>query len=187
MIETIEQSTEGLLSIQQKLKANKDKTNSFGKYNYRNAESILESLKPLLKEVNAVIIINEEIISMADHNVIKSTANFLDDKGNTFKASAFAGVDINRKGMDIAQSYGASSSYAKKYALCNLFAIDDSTNDPDSKQPPSDDKQRKELEANFSKLAKESGNDKAIECISQLDTFNDSQLLGMIKKLKQGK
>ena len=104
-----------------------------------------------------------------------------------FKASAYAGVDINRKGMDIGQSYGASSSYSKKYALCDLFAIDDSTNDPDSKKPPSDDKQRKELEANFSKLAKESKNEKAIECISQLGTFTDSQLMGMIKKLKEGK
>lgn len=119
-----------LIQIQSELKAPKSQFNSFGKYNYRSCEDILEALKPLLLKYGCVLTIDDEVKEIAGIPFIESTA--LIQKGNEIKSvKAQAGIDPDRKGMDIAQCFGASSSYARKYALNGLFLIDD-TKDPDS-------------------------------------------------------
>tara|TARA_R110000782_G_scaffold65351_3_gene133110 strand:- start:1434 stop:1985 length:552 start_codon:yes stop_codon:yes gene_type:complete len=119
-----------LVDIQSRLKAPKNQYNSFGKYYYRNVEDILEALKPLLKEHNLRLNLNDEVIQLGDLYYIDSYVTIADgDK--TISVKAQAGININKKGMDIAQSFGSSSSYARKYALNGLFLIDDNK-DPDA-------------------------------------------------------
>lgn len=120
---------EVLSEIQSTLKAPKNQMNTFGGYKYRNAEDILEALKPLLKDSNTFLLVDEEIKEVAGYLVTISTVA-LSNGEDTIKVSSSAGIDPDRKGMDIAQSFGASSSYAKKYALSNMFLLDD-TKDPD--------------------------------------------------------
>ena len=122
---------EKLSTIQQRFKSKKSRFNSFGKYNFRSAEDILEATKPFLKELNAAIIISEEFIGTADLPVIESTATLYDDKGMSISANALVGVDLKQKGMQKPQQFGSASSYGKKYALGNLFLIDD-TQDSDA-------------------------------------------------------
>ncbi len=121
---------ESLRKVQAELKAPKNQYNSFGKYNYRNAEDILEALKPLLLKHKLTLTISDDITEMCGIPVVKATAK-ISDESSEVSVSAYAGVDMNRKGMDYAQCYGASSSYARKYALNGLFLIDD-TKDPDA-------------------------------------------------------
>ncbi len=123
---------EKLTQIQSKLKAPKNQYNSFGKYNYRSCEDILEGLKPLLSEVKATVVLNDEIIQIGDRYYLKATAKFIDcNSGESVEASSLAREDETKKGMDLAQVTGSVSSYARKYALNGLFAIDD-TKDSDS-------------------------------------------------------
>tara|TARA_R110002050_G_scaffold139979_1_gene264590 strand:+ start:4893 stop:5426 length:534 start_codon:yes stop_codon:yes gene_type:complete len=119
-----------LVKIQTELKAPKNQYNSFGKYKYRSAEDILEAVKPLLADNDVALTITENTKEIAGFLVLTSTAIFTDGE-DTIVVNAQAGVNPQRKGMDIAQSFGASSSYAKKYALGNLFLLDD-TKDADS-------------------------------------------------------
>ena len=119
-----------LAVIQTKLKAKKSSYNSFGKYYFRKAEDILEAIKPFLLEQGVTVRINEELISYDPVPTIKSTAS-ISDGVDTVLATAVVGVDLNQKGMQTAQQFGAASSYGKKYALGNLFLIDD-TEDADS-------------------------------------------------------
>lgn len=115
-----------LLAVQVELKAPKSQYNSFGKYKYRNCEDILESLKPILEKVRATVIISDEIVNIADRFYVKATAKIVDvDTGDYVEVSAFAREDENKKGMDSSQITGSTSSYARKYALNGLFAIDD--------------------------------------------------------------
>ncbi len=114
-----------LINIQAELKAPKNQFNSFGKYHYRNAEDILEALKPLLKKHECTLTLNDEIKTAGSIMYVESTAT-LCFEGNCIEVKAQAGIDPNRKGMDIAQAFGASSSYARKYALSGLFLLDDS-------------------------------------------------------------
>lgn len=121
-----------LIEIQNKLKAPKNQYNSFGKYNYRSCEDILEGVKPLLKETGLALIITDEIISLDGRFYVKATASLFDNDGKTVAStSALAREEETKKGMDGSQVTGASSSYARKYALNGLFAIDD-TKDADS-------------------------------------------------------
>jgi len=113
-----------LIEIQTKFKSKKSRFNSFGKYNFRSAEDILEATKPFLKELGVSVTINEELISPSDKPVIKTTA-LLSDGKSQITAQAIVGVDLNQKGMQVPQQYGSASSYGKKYALGNLFLIDD--------------------------------------------------------------
>lgn len=123
---------EKLTQIQSKLKAPKNQYNSFGKYNYRSCEDILEGLKPLLADVKATVILSDEIIQIGDRYYLKATAKFIDcDSGEIVEVSSLAREDETKKGMDLAQVTGSVSSYARKYALNGLFAIDD-TKDSDS-------------------------------------------------------
>ena len=119
-----------LAIIQTKLKAKKSSYNSFGKYYFRKAEDILEAIKPFLLEQGVTVRINEELISYDPVQTIKSTAS-ISDGVDTDLATAVVGVDLNQKGMQTAQQFGAASSYGKKYALGNLFLIDD-TEDADA-------------------------------------------------------
>jgi hypothetical protein len=119
-----------LVNIQNELKAPKNEYNSFGKYNYRSAEGILEALKPLLLKYGCYLTITEKTEEKAGYLVLTSKATISDGENSIF-VEAEAGINPERKGMDIAQSFGSSSSYAKKYALGNLFLLDD-TKDADS-------------------------------------------------------
>ena len=119
-----------LIAIQSELKAPKNQFNSFGKYKYRSAEDILEAVKPLLKKYGCYLTITETTKEIAGYLVLNSKVSISDGETN-ISVEAQAGINPERKGMDIAQSFGSSSSYAKKYALGNLFLLDD-TKDADS-------------------------------------------------------
>ena len=119
-----------LIAIQSELKAPKNQFNSFGKYKYRSAEDILEAVKPLLKKYRCYLTITETTKEIAGYLVLNSKVSISDGETN-MSVEAQAGINPERKGMDIAQSFGSSSSYAKKYALGNLFLLDD-TKDADS-------------------------------------------------------
>ena len=124
-----------LAIVQTKLKAKKSSYNSFGKYYFRKSEDILEAIKPFLIEHGVTVTINEEMISTDPVPTMQSTATISDGK-NAIHATALVGVDLNQKGMQTAQQFGAASTYGKKYALGNLLLIDD-TEDADSGQKPS--------------------------------------------------
>ena len=138
---------EKLSRIQIEFKANKSRFNSFGKYNFRSAEDILEGLKPFNEKYGVSFTITEKLVSWAtDHApIIESVATIYDNNGiNEMCCSAIVGVDLNQKGMQVPQQFGSASSYAKKYALGNLLLIDD-TQDADAvnkhdKSPVVDDK-----------------------------------------------
>ena len=126
-----------LTQIQTKFKSKKSRFNSFGKYYFRSAEDILEATKPFLKELDVSVTIKEELISF-DPPVMQVTARLNNGKEETgtgsvktVSAIAVVGVDLDQKGMQMPQRYGAASSYGKKYALGNLFLIDD-TQDADA-------------------------------------------------------
>ena len=119
-----------LAIVQTKLKTKKTSYNAFGKYYFRKAEDILEAVKPFLLEQGVSVTIKEEIIATDPVPTLQSTATISDGK-DAITATAVVGVDLNQKGMQTAQQFGAASSYGKKYALGNLFLIDD-TQDADS-------------------------------------------------------
>ena len=122
--------TKTLATIQTELKAKKSSYNSFGKYYFRKSEDILEAAKPFLLKYNVYVIVNEEIVATDPVPTLKSTATISDGK-DAIHATAMVGVDLNQKGMQTAQQFGAASTYGKKYALGNLFLIDD-TEDADA-------------------------------------------------------
>ena len=129
-----------LMLVQSKLKAPKNQYNSFGKYSYRSCEDILEGLKPLLNEVEAIVTLNDEVVNIGERFYIKAIATFIDiATGEKVEVSALAREDETKKGMDLAQVTGSVSSYARKYALNGLFAIDD-TKDSDSTNKHDKDK-----------------------------------------------
>jgi hypothetical protein len=119
-----------LVRIQQELKAPKNQYNSFGKYKYRSCEDILEGLKPLLKGYDLAITIKDEVQMVGDRYYIYATASISDNEGHFLSNSAYAREEESKKGMDGSQVTGAASSYARKYALNGLLAIDD-TKDSD--------------------------------------------------------
>lgn len=116
--------------IQSELKAPKGQRNNFGNYNYRSAEDILEAVKPLLKKHNCALVINDDIVEVADRVYVKATAMLAIANTPFASATAFAREALVKKGMDEAQITGSASSYARKYALNGLLAIDD-TKDAD--------------------------------------------------------
>lgn len=120
-----------LAQIQSELKAPKGQRNNFGKYNYRSCEDILEAVKPLLKERGLVILITDDIVQIGERYYVRATATIYDSEGSYISNSALAREELKRSGMDASQITGATSSYARKYALNGLFAIDD-TKDADA-------------------------------------------------------
>jgi len=122
---------EKLATIQTRFKSKKSRFNSFGKYYFRSAEDILEATKPFLLELGVTVTINEKLTAVGMLPVIESIATLHDCKGMEIKAVAMVGVDMDQKGMQMPQKFGTASSYGKKYALGNLFLIDD-TQDADA-------------------------------------------------------
>lgn len=170
---------EKLVDIQGRLKAPKSQYNSFGKYKYRNCEDILEGLKPLLVEHKVVLNLSDKVIEM-DNGIsyVEATAQ-LKNMDGVIEVKAQAGIEPNKKGMDIAQSFGTSSSYARKYALNGLFLIDD-TKDNDTL-----DNTKKNIEpSDNKKWLPESGDlfDNAKEALSKGKTINDIRKVYKVSK-----
>ena len=121
---------EKLATIQTKFKSKKSRYNSFGKYYFRSAEDILEATKPYLLELGVSVTVSESIIAAEPFPIMESKATVTDDE-SAIHATAVVGVDLDQKGMQMPQKFGSASSYGKKYALGNLFLIDD-TQDSDA-------------------------------------------------------
>ena len=135
---------EKLLAVQAELKAPKGQTNSFGKYKYRSCEDILESVKPLLKKYNATLVISDSLELIGERYYIKATATFQDvETDGIIENTAYARESAEKKGMDDSQVTGATSSYARKYALNGLFLIDD-TKDADTDEFRNQQKSKEE-------------------------------------------
>lgn len=122
-----------LMEIQQTFRAVKDQRNEFGGFNYRNVEIMLTELKPILAEHDACITFNDEVIERGGRCYVEATATLHTPKGE-ISCKASAREQETKKGMDAAQITGSCSTYARKYALCGLLAVDDGSKDPDSKQ-----------------------------------------------------
>lgn len=133
LINITEKDMKELISIVEQLKAPKSQFNTFGNYKYRRCEDILEAVKPLLKEHNCILTINDEIVLVGDRFYIKATATLTNAEGVAISTSAYAREEKDKKGMDGSQVTGMASSYARKYALNGLFCIDD-TKDADTLQ-----------------------------------------------------
>ena len=123
---------EKLMRIQTQIKAPKNLYNSFGKYNYRNAEGICEAVKPFLEKENVSLILVDDMVAIGNRYYLKATARLFDNENNeNIEVSAFAREPEQKKGMDESQITGTASSYARKYALNGLFLLDD-TKDADT-------------------------------------------------------
>lgn len=122
---------EKLLKIQAELKAPKNQYNSFGKYKYRSCEDIIEAVKPLCHANGLILGLSDEVVCVGNRNYVKAIAVVSDEQGKRFVSEAYAREEETQKGMNGAQITGSASSYARKYALNGLFAIDD-TADPDA-------------------------------------------------------
>ena len=114
-----------LIAIQQELSVPKNQKNKFGNYNYRSCEDILVALKPLLAKHKASILITDDVKEVAGIPYVEATAVFKGQDTDALSVRAQAGINPNQKGMSISQSFGASSSYARKYALAGMFLLDD--------------------------------------------------------------
>ena len=120
-----------LIAIQKELNVPKSQRNKFGNYNYRSCEDILVALKPLLDKYKSSILITDEVKEVGGIPYVEATVVFKGQTTEALSVRAQAGINPNRKGMDIAQSFGSSSSYARKYALAGMFLLDD-TKDADT-------------------------------------------------------
>ena len=159
---------EKLSAIQNELKAPKSQYNSFGKYKYRNCEDILEAVKPLCKENKATLVIEDEIQLVGERFYVKAIATLYDQESDyAVHSIAFAREEESKKGMDGSQVTGASSSYARKYALNGLFNIDDTkdsdttNNGQEPKAEPKDAKVKPDLAKTIEELINITGTDKA--------------------------
>lgn len=130
---------EVLSLMQSELKAKKGQRNNFGGYQYRSAEDVLEALKPLALKYGCSVIITEKLIA---EGILESQATMFNNEGESIAANAIVGIDMNQKGMSLPQKFGSASSYGKKYALGNLFAIDN-TADADALNKHGKDKPTK--------------------------------------------
>ena len=134
-LNNMKELTKSLATIQTKMKAKKSSYNSFGKYYFRKSEDILEAIKPFLLEHKVYVTVSEKIVATDPVPTLESTAT-ISNGTDAIHATALVGVDLNQKGMQTAQQFGAASTYGKKYALGNLFLIDD-TEDADAGNKPS--------------------------------------------------
>lgn len=171
-----------LVEIQAELKAPKSQRNTFGKYNYRSAEDILEAVKPLLKEHDAKIILSDKPILVGDWHYIEATAKFV--CGDEVEVvTAYAREPLNKKGMDESQITGTASSYARKYALNGLLLIDD-TKDADTdeykKQTSQNASNRQFKQYISNEKAKQYEND--VQAIIKATNINDGSIMGALLK-----
>ena len=159
-----------LIEIQKKLKAPKNQYNKFGGYNYRNAEDILNAVKPLLAENGCFLMLSDSIENIGERYYVKATAKLYNGEGQSIEVSALAREDENKKGMDGAQITGAASSYARKYALNGLFLIDD-TKDADTEeykkqtQKPKKDDVEEKIQQKKEETKKETAREKLIKYV----------------------
>lgn len=149
-----------LASVQAELKAPKDMDNKFGGYKYRNAESILAAVKPLLAKVGLSINLTDEIVVIGDRYYLRARAS-VTDGATVQESTAFAREPLTKKGMDDSQVTGSASSYARKYALCGLFGIDDSSADPDAPENHPDNPATQKREARIRAAAQKGAEDRA--------------------------
>ena len=172
---------EALIKIQSELKAPKSQYNSFGKYNYRNAEDILEAVKPLLAKYNATMYISDEVVEVGGRVYVKATTTISDGK-ETISVSAYAREPETLKGMTESQITGATSSYARKYCLNGLFAIDD-TRDSDTNELREEREARVAYEEKQAKKSKFT--DKQMEQMKKWKdgTFTEEELADVKKRL----
>ena len=164
---------EKLSQIQLRFKSKKSRFNSFGKYYFRSAEDILEAIKPFNKELGIYVTINEELIHTDPMPILKTTATICDGTEHV-SASALVGVDLNQKGMQTPQQFGSASSYGKKYALGNLFLIDD-TQDSDATNTHKKDITGRQL-AQAKDYIKSGGKIEAIKSKYQLTSAQEAEL-----------
>ena len=162
---------EKLSKIQTRFKSKKSRFNSFGKYYFRSAEDILEAIKPFIKELDVTVVINEELV---DSSVIRTTATITDGK-ETINATAVVGVDLDQKGMQMPQRFGAASSYGKKYALGNLFLIDDTQDSDATNTHGKNDITGRQL-AQAKDYVKSGGKIEAIKAKYQLTSAQEAEL-----------
>tara|TARA_Y100000034_G_C6710325_1_gene313732 strand:- start:30 stop:662 length:633 start_codon:yes stop_codon:yes gene_type:complete len=161
--------------IQVTLNAPKNLYNSFGKYKYRNLEGIFEGLKPILKETGCTITVSDEIVCVNEMNYIKATATLSNGTDDNISVTGWARESVSKKGMDDSQITGSTSSYARKYAMNGLFAIDD-TKDADSMD-------------NSTHVTTKKKTTKALNKVKQNEPLTDSQkakVLDLIKKVEKG-
>ena len=164
-----------LQEIQSELKAPKGQFNNFGKYAYRSCEDVLEALKPILKANLCTLVISDEIKQVSELIFVEAKATLVNEKGHEVSVTAQAGINPNKKGMDIAQSFGSSSSYARKYALNGLFLIDD-TKDADTEPKPEGKKKFTATDAQAEKLKGTDGKQlktKYIITDTQIEKYNN--------------
>jgi len=170
-----------LIKIQSELKAPKNQFNSFGKYKYRSCEDILEAAKPVLAKYGCTLTLTDDIKTAGPITYVESTAT-LCHEGDCVSVTAQAGIDINRKGMDIAQSFGSSSSYARKYALSGLFLLDDSKDADATNTHGKDEISRTDL----INLAKKLPADKVVLAIKAINEAKDiAELERIANRLNQ--
>lgn len=181
---------EKLLTIQSKLIAPKNQYNSFGKYKYRSCEDILEGLKPLLVETKTLLVISDDVVQVGDRYYIKATATLHDCESDTsISNTAFAREEENKKGADSSQVTGATSSYARKYALNGLFCIDD-TKDADATNTHGNDEPKKATDGQIATLKKVYTGDNLTKLlkannITKIEDLSLEKASAIIKKLKE--
>src|SRR5690554_6203940 len=183
-----------LIKIQSNLSVPKNQYNQFGKYKYRSCEDIIEAVKPLLEENNLTMTISDELVLIGDRYYIKAKVTVYDsEKGEKIETTGYAREAENKKGMDESQITGAASSYARKYALNGMFAIDDTkdadaTNDHDKKKPQTDKSNKTKYISMIRRLYAQ--NQKKVEpvIVEYLDKFNyDPGNLENVKELDENK
>lgn len=175
--------------IQCELKAPKNQRNNFGGYNYRNCEDILEALKPLLEKTKTSLVLNDKPELIGDRFYIKATATLINsevaEQFQDISVSAYAREPLNKKGMDEAQITGATSSYARKYALNGLFAIDDTKDSDSTNTHGIDTKGNVKSELNHDELAEIS---ELLEMTkTDINAFKDYFKVGNLKDIPFGK
>lgn len=181
-----------LNKIQVELKAPKDRVNKFGGFSYRNCEDILNALKPLLDVEGCAVILTDDVVQIGDRFYIKSTATLYDENGENISNTAYAREPLQKKGADESQITGASSSYARKYALAGLLAID-SAEDTDEQEQPKEETPKEEPKGAdvpraseiqiriLQQLAEKQGKELDVELVR---TWSIKQASDMIMKLK---
>ena len=169
---------EKLSQIQNKLNAPKGQYNSFGKYNYRNCEDILQALKPILAEHKCHVSLSDEVVIVGNRFYIKATATITDSENNSFSTTAFAREAESKKGMDESQVTGSTSSYARKYALNGLFAIDDNK-DADTLNNHADFTNQPVAQAAIQQGAQ-------MGSVKQLPILSDERFNGAVQAVKSG-
>lgn len=183
---------EKLLKVQVELKAPKGQYNSFGKYKYRSCEDILEALKPVLDKLKLTLFIKDDVIEVNTRNYVKATIILVNTEkpDEIIETSALAREEETKKGMDGSQITGASSSYARKYALNGMFMIDD-TKDSDSTNTHGKDEAKKTTETEFKKAidminALANTEEKSEKVFDMIEKFNKNSLLDCtIEELKK--